>query len=292
MNDEWHRHEIQLSTVHVSVLERAADKPSTEAPLLLLHGLVAEANTFRRLMSALPQNRRVLALDLPGAGYSERSPRLDASFGGMAGLVGEAIGSLGLQRPVVVGHSHGGAVALELASHTPELVSGMVLICPAHPFSGREDSLVRFYTSRIGNAFAHLLPRLPDWLHLFVFRHMPGGRREFSAADLEPYLHTLREPGTVDHLLTLLRSWKVDMARLRDKMTAEPLSVPTLLLWGEKDVVVPPASAEELTHHIQRWELIELPNVGHLPNEEAPRQSAALITDWLIRNCMDQQRAF
>ncbi len=196
-------------------------------------------------------------------------------------VVHEVIDALGLDRPVLLGHSHGGVVALELAQSYPDLLSSLVLLCPAHPFSGREDALVSFYLSRVGRGFARVLPRLPDWLHLLVFRHMPGGRRSLSRAHLAPYLHTLRKPGTVDHLLGLLGSWKDDMQRLRQKMTAAPLTIPTLLIWGDRDVVVPVASAQELTKHLRHAEMFVLRNVGHLPNEEAPEECARLLVDWL-----------
>ena len=282
MSRGWVRRELQLDRIRVSVLERASDTLTSKPPMLLLHGLVAEGNTFRRLMTAMPSDRRVLALDLPGAGYSERSPKLTVSFDGMASVVLQATRALELDRPVLLGHSHGGVVALELASQHPELLDALVLLCPAHPFSGREDQLVSFYLSRVGNLFAHLLPRLPDWLHLFVFRHMPGGRKQFVAADVEPYLHTLREPGTVNHLLALLRSWKADMESLRKRMMAEPLATPTLLIWGDRDVVVPALSADALKRHLQTWEMFTLPGVGHLPNEEAPAECASIIKTWLI----------
>ena len=235
-------------------------------------------------MIALPRDRRVVALDFPGAGYSGVSYEHSFGFREMAEVVREAIARLGMERPVLLGHSHGGAIALELAQNYPDELNSLVLLCPAHPFSGRENALVSFYLSRVGRAFGHMLPHLPDWLHLQAFRRMPGSRRRFGSEEVAPYLHTLRKPGTVDHLLALLKSWKADMEALRIALEAKPLEVPTLLLWGDRDVVVPLSSAAELKRHIRECELLTLACVGHLPNEEEPEECAALILRWLDRN--------
>jgi len=265
--------------------------PVAEAPILQLHGLIAEAETFRKLMSFLPKNRRVIALDFPGAGYSDADAQLSFGFRAMADVVHEVMMALDLHRPVLLGHSHGGAVALELAQSHPESLQSLVLLCPAHPFSGRENVLVSFYLSRVGRAFAHVLPDLPDWLQLFGFRRMPGSRRDFSYEDLAPYLHTLRKPGTVDHLLRLLSTWKEDMRQLAQSMAAEPLEVPTLLLWGDRDRVVPISSAEALTRHLLHFEMLSMQGVGHLPNEEAAEECASLIAAWLMRNDIHHKSA-
>ncbi len=119
-------------------------------------------------------------------------------------------------------------------------------------------------------------------MHLFAFRKMPGERSHFGYADVEPYVQTLRTPGTVDYILRVLGTWEQDMRQLQLDIDRESLSMPTLLLWGDRDIVVPVATASALLAHIKRGELITLPGIGHLPNEEAPEAIASLIRTWLI----------
>ena len=250
--------------------------------MLLLHGLVAGADCFRRLGDELPENRRVVALDLPGGGFSDRPREGDASFRGTAELVAEAMAALGLERPVIVGHSYGGAITLEMAAWRPELLDAMILIAPAHPFSQHEDPLVRFHLSRPGRWFANLLPRIPKWLMLKVFRRMPGDRGNVSYEQIEPYLQTLRHPGTIPYVLRMLTSWNSDMQRLGEALLEQKTEVPALLLWGERDPVVPAATGKDLMQHLGPSEQFTLRGVGHLPNDERPEECGSLIRTWLI----------
>jgi magnesium chelatase accessory protein len=273
------RSEIEVQGIRISVLERVCGGEASKPSIVLLHGLVAEAATFKQLMRELPSDRRVVAIDAPGSGYSDHPN--DASFAALAAIVGQTLRVLGLQGAVLLGHSHGGAIALQLASSEPELLRGMVLLCPAHPFSGKEDGLVRFYLSLPGHMFAHCLPLVPRPLLLFAFRHMPGRRSSFGYEELEPYVHTLRRTGTVKHMLGLLRTWRADMRALRHKMQLRSVHTPALLLWGDRDIVVPLSSAERLMRHLANPRLVPLQGVGHVPNEEAPKETAVAIALWL-----------
>lgn len=247
----------------------------------MLHGLVAGADCFRRLGDELPDDRRVVALDLPGGGYSDRPNDIDVSFRSVAEIVAEAMTTLGMDRPVIVGHSYGGAITLELAAWRPEFLDAMILIAPAHPFSMREDPLVRFYLSRAGRWFARLLPRVPRRLMLETFRRMPGDRRNVSYEQIEPYLQALRHPGTIAYVLRLLKSWKSDMEKLGNALRERSTEVPAFVLWGELDPVVPPSTGEELMEHLESSEQAILCGVGHLPNDERPEECGELIRDFL-----------
>ena len=83
------------------------------APLIFLHGLGGSQSTWQVVLGDLVEQHRVAAIDLPGHGASDRSAAADYSIAGIAGAVAEAIGKLGLSQPILVGHSLGGAVALQ-----------------------------------------------------------------------------------------------------------------------------------------------------------------------------------
>lgn len=276
--------------LRVSLLERCSNVRATASPILMLHGLVSESTCYKRVLRRLPQDHRVIAVDLPGSGYSERPVPGSASscttFAEMSDMLVELMDELGLDRPILMGHSHGGAISLSIAARHPDRIRGLALICPAHPYSGVERKIVRFYLSPVGHAFANLLPRLPDWLMLWVFRHMPGSRRTLEMTDIAPYLHTLRTPGTVAQILRMVRCWNDDMHQLATRLDATPLDLPVLMVWGERDVVVPPWSARRLAARLSDWKLVQLHGVGHLPNDESPNKTAAVIHDWLIRRAL------
>ena len=248
---------------------------------MLLHGLLAEAMTFEHLIAELPANRRILALDLPGAGYSERSLKAEVGFEGMAALIQEAMATLRVNRPVLLGHSYGAALAMRIAVSQPNLLSGLVMFCPVHPFSRHEERLVNFYLSGLGLTLAKLVPRLPRWLFLLAFKSMPGIRGHFDYNEIEPYRHTLRTPGTVEHIVRVLQRWSADKAELGRDLQATPITLPVLMILGERDIVVPASDSEALRMYLPRAQSVVLPGVGHLPSEETPEECGRLICDWL-----------
>src|ERR1700742_5031893 len=165
------RRSIQAGGRRLSYLEkgrRVAGEPS----LVLIHGLMGTAATFLPLMAEIAEDRHVIALDLPGAGGSERDPargknsKPGASLAAVTGSVLKALDALKLERPVLVGHSHGGSVAMYLAGIAPQWRGGLVLIAPAYPYFRPADQLSGFYLSPLGKVFAHPLKWYPQWVQM------------------------------------------------------------------------------------------------------------------------------
>ncbi|MBV7409995.1 alpha/beta fold hydrolase [Maritimibacter sp. DP1N21-5] len=103
----------------------------TGRPVLLIHGLGGQLRTMTlALTSALGRQFRVIAVDRPGMGYSDRPEEMSATIEAQAGYMEEVIDRLNLQKPIVVGHSLGGAIAAQLALRAPEKVAGLALIAP------------------------------------------------------------------------------------------------------------------------------------------------------------------
>src|SRR5271166_2877077 len=104
-------------------------------PVVMIHGLSGQMGNFTHsLVGRLCGDFRVVAFDRPGSGYSTRSPDADASLRAQAATLAKAIGMLKLERPVLVGHSLGGAVALAIALDHPDCAGVVALISPStHP---------------------------------------------------------------------------------------------------------------------------------------------------------------
>jgi pimeloyl-ACP methyl ester carboxylesterase len=101
-------------------------------PLLLIHGLAGQMRNFGRpMIDDLARDHRVIRIDRPGSGYSPRLPSRRAHLAEQAAAVAALIDELGLDRPVLVGHSLGGALALAVAIRHPDKVSALALIAPA-----------------------------------------------------------------------------------------------------------------------------------------------------------------
>lgn len=268
-----------IDGITISYLEQGQARAGSLS-LLLLHGLMGCADTFVPMMAALPPDLHVIALDMPGAGCSERrrdfSPRLAA----LARTTADLLKHLGLSAVCLCGHSHGGAVAMQMAQMYPDLVKSLVLAAPAHPYFDEGDPLIRFYLSLPGRMFAYTLPWFPRWMQMIGLRRMAGPKSWDTPERLTPYRTNLQTPGTMRHLLELLRTWHDDMAGLR-RLLRKPVRSPVLVVWGDSDRAVPLSSSRELIQRFNRYVLRILPGVGHRPAEERPEEMALLVGDWV-----------
>lgn len=288
---EPQRRDLDVQGIHLSYLEWGERRPGKPS-LLILHGLLAAAETFDHVVEALDPSQHVIAIDLPANGHSEPAPHIDTTTQGLAGVVRQVIRLLGLDRPVLLGHSHGGLLALRLAATEPEAVSGLILLAPAHPFNGYREEMVRFYLRPFGRTAARIIfPRIPARFYLYFFHQMPGTRDHFDLEVLQPYLHSLRQGGCVPYTLKVLKSWHDDMARLRADLYRAPLRVPALVMWGGEDHVVPASTAPELLACLPEAEYVLLSSVGHLPNEEAPQVVAERVQRWMDEHFVAREAA-
>ena len=169
-----------------------------------------------------------------------------------------------------------------LAARHPSRVRSLVLHAPANPFSDVGDPLIRFYLSRVGSWFAHRIPSLPQPLQALALGRMYGDPTQVREGSLATYIQSLRAPGTVAYVLSILRTWFVDMIALQS-MFASVRSFRTLLIWGDRDRAVSLASAQPLQNCFDQAELVVLPGVGHLPYEECPETLSRLTNSFLER---------
>ena len=271
---------ITVANVRLHYLEVEAAPGSSQPPLLLLHQLLATAETLTPLIEHLPSDHRILALDLLSAEPSSGS--LDLRSQALGELVAGFVDAVGLAEPVVIGHSHGGTLALWLATMPAVGVRGLVLLSPAHPFAGYRAHVVAFYLTRWGRFLALRIPLAPSRMILWAYNQAAGTGR-ITLAHLKPHLRVLRNSRSLKRVLEILRTWEDDMTLLRRVLVEQPIAQPALLLWGDLDSVVPITSAVELQQHLSACEFAVLPNVGHLLPEEAPELCAENVNGWLER---------
>ncbi|WP_182277125.1 alpha/beta hydrolase [Granulicella sp. 5B5] len=269
---------ITVANTRLQYLEVEPAHPSSGPPLLLLHQLLATAETLTELIERLPTDRRIVALDLLSA--ESLSGPLDMRSHSLALLVAQFAESVDLLEPIVIGHSHGGALALWLATMPQVGVRGLVLLSPAHPFAGYRAHVVAFYLTRWGRFLALRIPLAPSRMILWAYNQAAGTGR-ITLDHLKPHLRVLRNRSSLKRVLEILRTWESDMTEQRNTLNQTPILQPTLLLWGDHDYVAPIESATALKEHLQSWQQVTLPGVGHLLPEEAPDECASLITTWL-----------
>ena len=266
---------VQVNGMRVHV-QRSGDGP----PLLLLHGLVGSARNWQQNISFLSRYATVYAVDLFNMGESERVTGLDAGLEATAEGLAALMDALDLDAADVAGHSHGGAVAMMLASRYPDRVRKLVLFAPANPFCDAADAAIRFYQTPFGSWLARLIPVLPRRLKATALSRMYGDPSRVVEGTLEGYITGLHIPGTIDHILEILGSWFEDMIALQAALLSLA-EKPTLLIWGDLDRTVGLSSAHMLQQIMVRSQLMVFPGVGHIPFAEMPEECNRAMRDWL-----------
>lgn len=247
-------------------------------PLLLLHGLVGSASNWVLNLPALSTIRTVYALDQENMGASDRVHGLDWGLAASVDRLARCMDTLGIDRADVAGTSHGGALAMMLASRHPHRVGRLILFAPANPFCRRGSGLIRFYNSRFGRTFARQIPRLPKWIHSIAHRRVYGDPQKATSALLEGYTRSLNGLA-IEQTLRIVKGWWADMALLQKALPVIARHR-TLLIWGNRDMVVGLDSGRQLAHALGA-ELQVIPGAGHLPYAEEPEACNALCLAFL-----------
>ena len=253
-------------------------------PLVLIHGIAEAAWVWESIIPALARAHRVVAPDLLGHGHSSK-PRGDYSLGNQATLIRDLMISLDMDRATLIGHSLGGGITMQFAYQYPERCQRMVLID-----SGGLGQDVTFMLRSLGLPGADLVA--PLVLSGTVKNLIQGaigwlGRRGLKAGlghrALWRSYAGLTEPATRAAFIATVRA--VIDQRGQRVSALERLylarAMPTMLLWGEKDRIIPVSHA--LTAHREmpgsRLEIVT--GAGHFVQMETPDRVAELILDFL-----------
>ncbi len=255
--------------------------------VLLLHGLLGTADAWSTITRRLAASSQVFSPDALGIGGSERRPGLDVSLRACAARMIAVMDAHEVTRADIVGTSHGGAVALMLAALYPDRVRSLVLHAPANPFSDAADPLIRFYRTPLGRWFANRVPTAPNNVQALALGRMYGDASRIRAGSLEAYITSLRVPGTISYVLSILERWEADMRDL-ESILPRLREVPALLLWGDRDRAVSLRSGERLAEYFDRATLIVMPGAGHLPHEELPAVFAGAVNGFLNSRKRDE----
>jgi pimeloyl-ACP methyl ester carboxylesterase len=251
--------------------------------LVLVHGLLGYSFSWRQVLDRFSQQREVFAPDMPGAGFSECSPALDAHLSAAAERLIEFFNVLGIESCDLVGSSYGGATALLLAARKPERVRTLTLVSPANPWSRTGRKRLAALSLPGTSLLFPPLARLMTPLHRVFVRRMYGDRSRATAETLRGYSLPLLRKGTFEHAVKIARSWHADMRELKQQLP-KAANVPTLIVWGSQDRVVDPASAKTLSRYFKHSRMAVIEGAGHLPYEECPEEFARIVGGFLAEH--------
>lgn len=257
-----------VDVVRVNGLDISYERAGAGPPLVFVHGAAEDSRIWQPQLAGLADEFTVVAWDEPGAG---RSCDLPAGFGlaDYADCLAGLIEALALAPAHVAGLSWGGTLAQELYRHRPDLVATLILI---DSYAGWKGSLpAEEVHSRVAAArqmlaapAAQFDPTLPG-----LFAGEPPV--EFVGL-LEQIAATVR-PHSLETQLLL-------MAEADQRDLLPHIAVPTLLVWGERDVRSPLDVAHQLEQAIPDTTLVVIPDCGHVSNLQAPDEVNAAIRDF------------
>jgi pimeloyl-ACP methyl ester carboxylesterase len=252
-------------------------------PLLLLHGMLGYSFSWRHALPVLAEKATVYAVDMPGAGFSDRPPHLEHSFRAHAERVLGFLDGVGVASCDLLGTSHGGAVAMMAAALAPVRVRSLILVAAVNPWSAHGRRLAPLAVSRpVAWLLLRFAPSL-EILHRFALRRLFGDRSRIRPDTLPGYSAPFTIPGTIHYALGALGSWNRDLRELESALP-RIAHIPALLLWGSADVAVDPASAEPLRRQFTDCRMEVFEGVGHLPYEEVPEEFNRAVVGFLSRN--------
>ncbi len=250
-------------------------------PIVLIHGTSASLHTWEGWVRALKGQRRVITLDLPGFGLTgpfSGSYEPDNYHGdAYARFVLDLLDTLKINRAVIGGNSLGGEVAWRVAALAPQRVASLVLVDAAGPAFTPESVPLGFRVARIP-----VLNRLSEFA-------LPRSLVAEGVANV--YADPSRvKPDLVDRYFELTlregnrRALRLRMQSLVNGEHAERLALlqlPTLIIWGAQDKLIPPAIGQEFQRLIKGSQLVVLEGLGHVPQEEDPLRSVAPVKVFL-----------
>ena len=256
---------LEVDGERIHVIERGTDGPR----VLLLHGYASNSQAWRAVMGRLDGRFRMVAVDLPGFGWSTRYPTQPLTGDAYAERLAGILDALGWERVHVVGQSWGGGLAQRLAAAHSDRVDRLVLVATVDPSR----------TLWLGTAGLRLGIRFPFLARIAVARAQRVAARAAGARAWEmarAYVEPLRLPGTgafldrfvVEHAT----SSHLDLARV---------AAPTLVIGPLEDRVVLPEVTRSVAARIRGSRYVSLPGAGHSVAAEQAEQVAELIAEFL-----------
>lgn len=254
---------------------RLRDTGQRNAPaVILLHGFGASLDTWEPWARTLSTRFRVIRLDLPSFGLTGADPTGDYSDARAMTILIGLMDQLGIEQADLVGNSLGGRIAWNFAAVHPERVKRLVLVSPDGFASPGFAYDTPPHTPMIMRALPYVAPRGMLRANLVAAYARPEA---LSEQTLTRYRDMMLAPGVRRAILA-----RMGQTILRDPaQTLARITAPTLLLWGEKDGMIPIANAADYLRYLPDATLVRLPNLGHLPFEEDPVGSLPPVARFL-----------
>lgn len=253
---------------------REALGQGTLEPVVYVHGFLSSSATWKHSLIEASAARLAIAVDLPGAGYSDRPWPYDYTVYGQAEHLLRYLDARGISRVILVGNSLGGAICEVAAAARPDRVAGLVLVDAASPQTNVPLGFRTLRAPFLGELQIEFLVRP---VMEYTLRHRLYARADrVTEETVDDWWRPVTVPGTRRAALAAVRTDTKTGAGLLDR-----IRTPTLVLWGQEDALLPAAEGLALSQKIDGAQFVAIPRAGHLPQEETPSEFARAVSGFL-----------
>ena len=267
---------IQVNNINIHYVEEGQGQL-----VILLHGWPDFWYGWKKQIPVLSKKYRVVAPDLRGFNLSDKPKHVnDYRIGAVTADIAELIKKLGSGKALIVGNDWGGIIAWVLATDFPELVDKVVFVNIVHPAEIR-NALFSFNFSQWKKSyyiFAFQLPWIPEWIvgrnlkkfFKMIFTKLSPNAPDTVAGDfIAKYVEAYSRHGTLTSSINLYRAGMRNINDLR-LHSSKPLSMPVLMLWGEKDITLSKELAERSKKYCSTVKTVSDPLGGHFLQLDNP----------------------
>tara|TARA_R110001592_G_scaffold7321_12_gene41131 strand:+ start:573 stop:1529 length:957 start_codon:yes stop_codon:yes gene_type:complete len=253
---------------------------SDEDPIVLIHGTSASLHTWDGWVDQLKTQRRVIRFDLPAFGLTGPDPKNNYTIEHYAEVVIAVLDELKVKKSVLAGNSLGGYIAWATAVLYPERVSQIILVdASGYPF--KSESLPLAFKLSKNPITSRLLKNvLPKSLVKKSVENVYGNPDLVTSELVDRYYDlTLREGNRNALKERFKQTVPGDLAK-----KISTINVPTLIIWGRKDKLIPIKLAMKFKKDIINSQLVVFDDLGHVPHEENPQATVAVVKQFLQGN--------
>ncbi len=248
-------------------------------PLVLIHGTSASLHTWEPWVAELRKTRRVVTLDIPGYGLTGPFPQSDYRIARYTAFLKDFLDVLKLERIIIGGNSLGGHIAWAFALAEPQRVDRLILVDSAgYPFTSTSIPL-GFQLARIPALRPIMQNVLPRSVVRQSVENVYGDPARVTEALVDRYYDLARREGNRRALGETFEQRRHDLGT--DAPRIKQLKLPTLVLWGREDRLIPLTNAEDFGRDIAGSKVVVFPGLGHVPHEEDPAATLVPVMDFI-----------
>jgi len=255
------------------------------SPIIFLHGFGANIYSWRNLINPLSEHFQLILIDLKGFGASPKPRDNSYSIHDQAALIYQFIIEHDLKNLTIVGNSYGGAVALvtalKLHDADADRLTSLVLI-DSIAYEQQFPTFIKILRSPfLGSIGLYLLPSTENVRQILKLAYYDDSK--ITMDQISAYATPIDLPGGRQALIKIARQIvPPNISEMASKY--KTIQVPTLILWGQQDEIVPIGIGERLHESMANSEFLVLNQCGHIPHEERPTETIDIISSFLMRN--------